>query len=77
MEGVYVLVVLIFKKLIGVWDLFGICLFVFGDLNGVLILVLEICVFDIIGVKFICEVENGEVIVCILIGIQLFFLFGK
>ena len=64
MEGAYSLVALTSKKLIGARDPLGIRPLVLGDLNGAPILASETCALDIIGAKFIREVENGEVIVC-------------
>ncbi len=77
MEGAYSLVALTSKKLIGARDPLGIRPLVLGDLNGAPILASETCALDIIGAKFIREVENGEVIVCTSTGIQSYFPFGK
>ncbi|WP_310622128.1 amidophosphoribosyltransferase [Flexibacterium corallicola] len=77
MEGGYSLVALTPKKLIGARDPFGIRPLVLGDLNGAPILASETCALDIIGAKFIREVENGEVVVCTPAGIESYFPFGK
>ncbi len=77
MEGAYSLVALTRKKLIGARDPFGIRPLVLGDLNGAPILASETCALDIIGAKFIREVENGEVVVCTPGGIESYFPFGK
>ncbi|POF28810.1 amidophosphoribosyltransferase [Roseibium marinum] len=77
MEGAYSLVALTSKKLIGARDPLGIRPLVLGDLNGAPILASETCALDIIGAKFIREVENGEVIVCTPTGIESYFPFGK
>lgn len=77
MEGAYALVALTSKKLIGARDPFGIRPLVLGDLNGAPILASETCALDIIGAKFVREVENGEVVVCSTTGIESFFPFGK
>ena len=77
MEGAYSLVALTRKKLIGARDPFGIRPLVLGDFNGAPILASETCALDIIGAKFIREVENGEVIVCTPGGIESYFPFGK
>ena len=77
MEGAYALVALTAKKLIGARDPLGIRPLVLGDLNGAPILASETCALDIIGAKFIREVENGEVIVCTSTGIESFFPFGR
>ncbi|WP_083205972.1 amidophosphoribosyltransferase [Stappia indica] len=77
MEGAYSLVALTRKKLIGARDPFGIRPLVLGDLNGAPIFASETCALDIIGAKFIREVENGEVVVCTPGGIESYFPFGR
>jgi amidophosphoribosyltransferase len=77
MEGAYSLVALTRKKLIGARDPLGIRPLVLGDLNGAPILASETCALDIIGAKFIREVENGEVVVCTPSGIESHFPFGR
>ncbi|WP_209000057.1 amidophosphoribosyltransferase [Pannonibacter tanglangensis] len=77
MEGAYSLVALTRKKLIGARDPLGIRPLVLGDLNGAPILASETCALDIIGAKFIREIENGEVIVCTSGGIESYFPFGR
>ncbi|MFN4009727.1 amidophosphoribosyltransferase [Pannonibacter sp.] len=77
MEGAYSLVALTRKKLIGARDPLGIRPLVLGDLNGAPILASETCALDIIGARFIREVENGEVIVCTPSGIESYFPFGR
>lgn len=62
-EGVFLVVVMICIKLMGVCDLMGVCLFVLGKIGDGWVFVLEICVLDIIGVDFICEIELGEMVV--------------
>jgi len=62
-QGGYALTVLINKKLIGIRDPFGIRPLVIGKLNKSYVLASETCAFDIIGAKFIREVENGEIVV--------------
>src|SRR3982075_2415423 len=62
-EGGYALVALTNKKLIGVRDPLGIRPLVLGDLDGCPILASETCALDIIGGKYVCDVEPGEVIV--------------
>ncbi|MHC5653407.1 amidophosphoribosyltransferase [Stappia sp.] len=77
MEGAFSLVALTSKKLIGARDPFGIRPLVLGDLNGAPIFASETCALDIIGAKFIREVENGEVVVCTPGGIESHFPFGR
>ena len=62
-EGAFALVSLTNKELIGVRDPFGIRPLVLGELDGKYILCSETCALDIIGAKFIREVENGEIVV--------------
>ena len=50
------------KILIGVSDPFGIRPLVIGKLKNSYILASETCALDIIGAKFIRDVENGEVV---------------
>ena len=63
LEGSYSLVSLTNKKLIGARDPLGIRPLVLGELDGHPILASETCALDIIGAKFIRDVENGEVVV--------------
>ncbi len=62
-QGGYSLVIMTNKKMIGVRDPFGIRPLVIGKLKDSYILASETCALDIIGAKFIREVENGEIIV--------------
>ena len=63
LEGAYALVALTNKKLIGARDPHGIRPLILGELNGAYILCSETCALDIIGAKYIREIENGEVVV--------------
>ncbi|MGI9481243.1 MAG: amidophosphoribosyltransferase [Hyphomicrobiales bacterium] len=74
-EGAYSLVAMTNKKLIGVRDPFGIRPLVLGELNGAYVLSSETCALDIIGAKFVREVENGEVVVITENGIEIHFPF--
>src|SRR6188768_830344 len=69
-EGAYSLVALTNKKLIGARDPLGIRPLVLGDLDGCPILTSETCALDIIGAKFVREVENGEVVIISDSGIE-------
>ena len=57
------MVILTNKKLIGVRDTYGIRPLVLGDLKGAPVLASETCALDIIGAKYVRDVENGEIIV--------------
>jgi amidophosphoribosyltransferase len=63
LEGAYALVALTNKKLIGARDPHGIRPLILGEINGAYILCSETCALDIIGARFIREIENGEVVV--------------
>jgi len=62
-QGGYSLVLMTNKKLVGVRDPFGIRPLVIGKLNESFILASETCALDIVGAKFIREIENGEIVV--------------
>ena len=61
-QGGYALVMLTQSSLIGVRDPYGIRPLVIGKLNNSYVLASETCALDIIGAKFIREVENGEIV---------------
>ncbi len=61
-QGGYALVMLTQTSLIGVRDPYGIRPLVIGKLNNSYVLASETCALDIIGAKFIREVENGEIV---------------
>jgi amidophosphoribosyltransferase len=69
-EGGYALVGLTNKKLIGARDPLGIRPLVLGELDGSYVLASETCAFDIIGAKFVREIDNGEVVVISKEGIE-------
>ncbi len=62
-EGAYSLVGLTNKKLVGARDPLGIRPLVLGELEGCPILTSETCALDIIGAKYVRDIENGEVVV--------------
>jgi len=70
LEGAYSLVCISPKKMIGVRDPLGIRPLVLGELNGAYILSSETCALDIIGARFVREIENGEVVVITEDGVQ-------
>tara|TARA_Y100001954_G_scaffold215921_1_gene246634 strand:- start:381 stop:1829 length:1449 start_codon:yes stop_codon:yes gene_type:complete len=61
-QGGYALVMLTQKSLIGVRDPFGIRPLVIGKLKNSYVLASETCALDIIGAKFVREVDNGEIV---------------
>ncbi len=62
-EGAYSLVALTKDHLIGVRDPLGVRPLVIGALDGATILASETCALDIIGAKFLRDVEPGELVV--------------
>lgn len=69
-EGAYALVMMTNKKLIGARDPLGIRPLVLGELDGRYILASETCALDIIGARFVRDVENGEMVVISEEGIE-------
>jgi amidophosphoribosyltransferase len=69
-EGGYALIALTNKKLIGVRDPLGIRPLVLGDLDGKPVLASETCALDMIGAKFVRDIEHGEIVVCDERGIE-------
>ena len=61
-QGGYALVMLTQNILIGVRDPFGIRPLVIGKIKDSYVFTSETCALDIIGAKFIRDVENGEVV---------------
>ena len=61
-QGGYALTILINKKLIGIRDPFGIRPLIIGKLGKSYVLASETCALDIIGAKFLREVDNGEIV---------------
>jgi amidophosphoribosyltransferase len=77
LEGAYAFVTLTNKKLIGARDPLGIRPLVLGKLGNAYILCSETCALDIIGAKFIREIENGEVVVISEDGIESHWPFPR
>lgn len=69
-EGGYALVALSENMLIGARDPVGLRPLVLGDLDGASILASETCALDLIGAKFVREVEPGEIIVVTKDGVE-------
>ncbi|HWA61800.1 MAG TPA: amidophosphoribosyltransferase [Caulobacteraceae bacterium] len=69
-EGGYALVALTNKKLIGVRDPLGIRPLVLGDLDGKAVLASETCALDVIGARFVRDVEHGEMVVITEDGVE-------
>ena len=62
-KGGYSLILMTNKKLVGVRDPYGIRPLVIGKLKNSYIFASETCALDIVGAKFIREVENGEIVI--------------
>mgnify|MGYP002349412007 FL=1 len=63
-EGGYAMLALTRTKLIAARDPIGIRPLVMGELDGKPIFCSETCALDIIGAKYVRDVENGEVVIC-------------
>jgi len=64
MEGGYAMLAMTRTKLIAARDPIGIRPLVMGELDGKPIFCSETCALDIIGAKYVRDVENGEVVIC-------------
>ncbi|QYO78076.1 amidophosphoribosyltransferase [Devosia salina] len=64
MEGGYAMLAMTRTKLIAARDPVGIRPLVMGELDGKPIFCSETCALDIVGAKYVRDVENGEVIIC-------------
>ena len=62
-EGGYALIAITNKKMIGARDPLGIRPLVLGDLDGKPVLASETCALDMVGARFVRDVEHGEVVV--------------
>ncbi|HVI32968.1 amidophosphoribosyltransferase [Phenylobacterium sp.] len=69
-EGGYALVALTNKKLIGVRDPLGIRPLVLGDLEGKPVLASETCALDMVGARFVRDIEHGEMVIIDQDGVQ-------
>lgn len=69
-EGAYSLVCLSRKKVIGCRDALGVRPLILGDLDGAPILCSETCALDIIGARFVRDIEPGEMVVISESGIE-------
>ena len=64
------MVILTNKKLIGVRDPYGIRPLVLGDKDGSPVLASETCALDMVGAKYIRDIENGEIVIITDSGIE-------
>lgn len=77
LEGAFSLVGMSGKKLIGCRDGLGIRPLVLGDLDGSYVLSSETCALDIIGARYVRDIEPGEMVVINEDGIESHFPFEK
>lgn len=77
LEGAFSLVALSGKKLIGCRDALGIRPLVLGDADGSYVLASETCALDIIGARFVRDLEPGEMVVITEQGVESYFPFEK
>lgn len=68
--GAYSLVALTSDTMIGLRDPMGVRPLVLGDLDGAPIVTSETCALDIIGAKYVRDVEPGEIVVCTKDGVE-------
>ncbi|MCA0424111.1 MAG: amidophosphoribosyltransferase [Proteobacteria bacterium] len=69
-EGAYSFVALTNKKMVGARDPYGFRPLVLGMLDGCYILASETCALDIIGARFVRDIEAGEIVVITDEGIE-------
>ncbi|MBA94437.1 MAG: amidophosphoribosyltransferase [Rickettsiales bacterium] len=74
-QGAYSLIIMTNKKLIGIKDPFGIRPLVLGKKNKAYVLASETCALDIIGAKYIRDVENGEMVIITESGLESIKIF--
>ncbi|WP_309084004.1 amidophosphoribosyltransferase [Chelativorans sp.] len=75
LEGAFSLVALTSKKMIGCRDPLGIRPLVLGDLDGAYIFASETCALDIIGARFVRDLQPGEMVVVTEHGLESLFPF--
>jgi amidophosphoribosyltransferase len=69
-EGAYSLLILTNKKMLGIRDPLGVRPLVLGLYDGAYVLASETCALDIIGAKFIRDIEPGEMVVITKEGLE-------
>ena len=77
LEGAFSLVGITNKKLIGCRDAFGIRPLVLGDLDGAFILASETCALDIIGARYVRDIDPGELVIITDKGVTSTYPFEK
>jgi amidophosphoribosyltransferase len=69
-RGAYSLLILLEKEMIAVRDPFGVRPLSLGEYDGAVVVSSETCAFDLIGAKYIRDVEPGEMLVINEKGVQ-------
>lgn len=77
LEGAYSLVAMTRKKLIGVRDPYGVRPLVIGRVGDAYIITSETCALDIIGAKFVRDIDPGEIVIIDENGLQSLKPFSK
>jgi amidophosphoribosyltransferase len=77
MEGAYSFVAIARNRIIGVRDPLGVRPLVLGELDGAHILCSETCALDIIGARYVREIEPGELVVVDADGVHSFHPFPR
>lgn len=76
-EGAYSLLFLTEKEMVAARDPFGFRPLVLGQLRDAPVVASETCALDLIGAKFVREIEPGEILVVTASGIESFKPFAK
>ncbi len=76
-EGAYSLLILTEKEMVAARDPFGFRPLVLGDLKNAPVIASETCAFDLIGAKFVREIEPGEILLINEEGIKSFKPFPQ
>ncbi|RME83172.1 MAG: amidophosphoribosyltransferase, partial [Zetaproteobacteria bacterium] len=76
-KGAYALLVLTADKLIGLKDPFGVRPLALGRLGEAWVLASETCAFDLIGARFVRELEPGEMVVISDAGVESLHPFAR
>jgi amidophosphoribosyltransferase len=76
-DGAYSLLFLTEREMVAARDPFGFRPLILGDLRGSPVVASETCAFDLIGAKFVREIDPGEVLVISETGIKSFNPFPK
>ncbi len=76
-EGAYSLLFLTEKEMVAARDPFGFRPLVLGQLKDAFVIASETCAFDLIGAKFLREIDPGEILLITSEGIESFKPFAK